>query len=101
MKKFLFLFLVFILAAFLLIGCATIPQIETETYQKEELKPFIGVYLETFGEPIMQLHGKHYTEKWHYVELYWHIDNFWYLVILVQKDGEWRVTYDEFKLKRA
>ena len=82
-----------------LIGCATIPTIET--YQREELKPFIGNYLETFGNPVMQMHAENYNEKWQYVEFYWHIGDFWYVVILVQKDGEWRVTYDEFKEKRA
>ena len=104
MKKLLFLVLVFILSIVLIIGCATTPQIETyqiETYQREELKPFINVYLETFGNPVAQMHAKHDSENWEYVEFYWKIENQWYLVILIKKNGEWRVTYDEFKEKRA
>ena len=82
-----------------LIGCATVPKIET--YQREDLKLLIGEYLKTYGDPQIQLHGQNYLNGEEYVELYWQVKGFWYKVVLIFTDDKWMITFDSFKMTRT
>ena len=98
MKRFLFLFLVSLVLV-LIIGCATIPTVET--YPREEIKSFIGEYLRKHGDPAITMYGKNYENGAEYVELHWHINGKCYQVKIMQVDGEWIVIFDSFEAAKG